>query len=157
MACQYTAIRCQGDGCTQEIVLPHSIPLRTRHSPNRLATGAPYLDVACPRCGLVFRYTEDMFDRRMYETDDPRKLHDHYLWFGLWLKCNGKNCASHVLIESTTGATATSEYVRAFVSRLNVDKNVTCFSGHTAKFPFCQLWNSIEANDESARYLGPSF
>jgi hypothetical protein len=157
MACIYTVVRCQHPSCGNEIVLPYSIPLRTRNNPDVSAKGDLYLDVACPQCAHAFRYTPDSFQARFYDTADPYQLHDHYLWFGLWLKCDGESCASHLLIESTTGRGATGEYVKAFASRLTIDKNVMCFSGHTAKFPLRPLWNSLEANDESARYLGPSF
>ena len=76
-------VLCQTCGCANEIVLPYPSLLRVRQqSLRRTVTGDPYLDVACPHCGYVFRYIPDMTRERVYDTRDPyqppcpcRKLH----------------------------------------------------------------------------------
>lgn len=136
-------VPCHKSGCVNEIVLPYSIPLRTRHSPDRSAKGDPYLDVACPQCGHVFRYTPDMIRPQVYDGPDPYQLPAQMIWLGVWLKCAAKNCASHVLVESVAPPAATRQYVDASVARWQVDDGVSCYAGDAVLRPLKIMWDSI--------------
>jgi hypothetical protein len=136
-------VSCQTPGCVSVVVLQHSILLRTKLHPDRSATGDPYIDVACPECAHVFRYTPDMIRLQVYDTPDPYQLPAQTVWLGVWLKCDGNNCASHVLVESAMGASAKAKDVVAFVARWQVDDEVMCYSEHQAKHPPLRMWDSI--------------
>jgi hypothetical protein len=136
-------IPCQTRGCANEIVLPYSISLRTRQDPDTSAAGDPYLDVACPQCGHVFRSTPEMSRQRVYDTPDPYQPPAQTVWLKFWLKYDSKTCTSHVLVESAMVSGATDKEVQTFVSRWLIDDEVTCHSGHQANQPPEITWSGI--------------
>lgn len=129
-----------------EIVLPYpySSLLQVRQqSLRRTATGDPYLDVACPNCRHVFRYTPDMTRARVYDARDPYQPPAEAVWFRVFLKCDSEGCASHLEVESAIVSSATAEEINAFISVLFMDDAVTCSSGHHAKRPLEVMWAAI--------------
>ena len=140
-------LRCKDEDCATEILLPYSVPLRTVHNPHRSAKGDPYLDVACPRCGQAFRYAQP-HSRRVYtDTGSCRRFPSGSAWFGVWLKCDKKMCASHVLVESVAPGSALSkisyEHVQALVAGWQVADDVRCFLDHRVRSPVRIIWDSI--------------
>jgi hypothetical protein len=137
-------VLCQTCGCTKEIVLPHSSLLQVRQqSPHRTATSDPYLDVACPHCGHVFRYTPNMTRERIYDTRDPYQPPAQALWFRVFLKCESECCASYLEVESAKASSAAAKDIRAFISDWFLDDAVKCRSGHQAKRPLEVVWATI--------------
>jgi hypothetical protein len=137
-------VTCQACGCTNETVLPYSNLLQVRQqSPRRTAAGDPYLEVACPRCKHVFRYTPDMTRERVYDTRDPYQPPALAVWFGVFLKCESERCASYLEVESAMVSSATANDINAFISNLLLDDAVKCLSGHQAKRPLEVMWAAI--------------
>jgi len=134
-------VKAQTCGCTYEIVLPYSSLLRVRQqSLRRTATGESYLDVACPQCGHVFRYTPNMTRDRVCDTRDPYQPPAKAVWFRVFLDCESEGCASYLEIESGIVSSATPKDVNAFVSGWLLDDVVKCSSGHQAKRPLEIVW-----------------
>ena len=140
MASKFLVVTCQN--CLNEIVIPWSTPLRTVPHLGRLSRGTPYIDVACPRCAHVFRYTPLYNIReRLYDTKGPvPQLPAQTVWFGSWLRCGDESCDSHVLIESAMPFGVTSTDVKQFVSRW-VLHGVTCYCGHGPALPLELEWD----------------
>src|SRR5712692_491240 len=136
-------VACQTRCCTNEIVLPYSIPSRSGQDPDTSATGNPYLDIACPQCGHVFRYTPDLSRQGVYDTPNPYQAPAQTVWLTVWLKCDSKTCTSHVLVESAMVSGATDKDVLRFVSGWLVDDQVTCHSGHQSKSPPEPMWIGV--------------
>lgn len=136
-------ISCQARGCANEIALPYSTLLRTPQSPAESATGAPCLDVACPQCRQVFRYTPEMGRQRVYDPPDPYQPPAQAVWFRVWLKCDSKQCVSHVVIESAMASGATAKDINAFITTWFLDNRVKCCSEHQAKQPLEIVWAGI--------------
>lgn len=145
MASKFLVVTCRN--CQREIVIPWSTPLRTIPHPRMSSTGVPYIDVACPGCAHVFRYTPDDIHQRLFDTEDPDQLPAQTVWFGSWLECDDESCASHVLIESAMPFGSTSADVKRFVSRWDLH-GITCYSGHNPTLPLELTWDSISASEK---------
>ncbi len=134
-------VLCQSGGCTNEIVLPYSSLSEARQqSPRRTARGEPYLDVACPRCRHVFRYTPEMTRECVYDTLDPYQPPAQAVWFGVFLKCDSEGCPSYLEVESAMVSSATAKDIDAFISDLFLEDAVKCCAGHQAKRPLEVMW-----------------
>jgi hypothetical protein len=137
-------VLCQTSGCTNEIVLPYSSLSQVRQqSLRRTAGGDPYLDVACPNCGHVFRYTPDMTRGRDYDSRDPYQPPAQAVWFKVFVRCEGERCASYLEVESAKASSATAKDISAFISDWFLDDAVKCPSGHQAKRPLEAMWAAI--------------
>jgi len=137
-------VLCQTCGCANEIVLPYPSLLRVRQqSLRRTVTGDPYLDVACPHCGYVFRYIPDMTRERVYDTRDPYQPPAQAVWFGVFLKCETERCVSYLEVESAMVSSATAKDMIAFISNWILDHAVKCGSGHQEMRPLEVMWAGI--------------
>jgi len=136
-------IPCRARGCLNEIALPDPTLLRTSQSPAGSATGPPYLDVACPQCRQVFRYTPEMCRQLVRDMKDPYQPPAQAVWLRVWLKCDSKECVSHVVVESTMVSGATAKDINAFIASWFPDDGVKCCSEHQAKQPLEIVWAGI--------------
>ena len=136
-------IACQAHSCTNKIVLPYSSSALPGQSRAVFATGAPYLDVACSQCRQVFRYTPEMGRQRVDDTPDPYQPPAQAVWFRVWLKCDSKGCASHVVSESAMASGATAKDINAFITSWFPADAVKCCSEHQAKQPLEIVWAAI--------------
>lgn len=140
-------INCQNPTCDQKIVLPHSSLLRRVPNLVEPAKDDDYIDLACPKCAHVFRYTHESIQHVLFDTEDPTILPWAMQWFGAWLECDDESCFSHVLIESAVAKDASVSDLKAFVARW-ILHGITCYSGHPAKTPIELRWDSISAAQE---------
>jgi hypothetical protein len=135
-------IVCQAQSCRTEIVLPFGTP------PENFpllpsAGGDPYLDIACPGCGHVFRYTSAQSSHRVSDTPSPYQRPATAVWLRVWLKCDGTACNSRIQVESAMTPSAMDRPVKTVVSRWVVDDAVKCGFGHQAFQPLEAIWAVI--------------
>ena len=133
---------CQGTSCRSEIVLPFLAAVEN-FSLLTAVGGDPYLDVACPECSHVFRYTGVLSRQRASDAQYPYRRPASAVWFRVWVRCNGTACKSHIQIESSMTNGAIAEGVKALVSRWVVDDAVKCGCGHQALQPPETMWAGI--------------
>jgi hypothetical protein len=132
---------CQRTSCRSEIVLPFLAPVE--NFPLVPSTGGdPYLDVACPECSHVFRYTGALTHQRVCDQYLYRRPATA-VWFRVWVRCNDAACNSHVQIESSMRNGAIAEGVKTLVSSWVIDDAVKCCCGHQASQPRERMWAGI--------------
>jgi len=133
---------CQGTSCRAEIVLPFLAAVEN-FSLVPSAGGDPYLDVACPECSHVFRYTGALSGQRISDAQYPYRRPASAVWFRVWVRCNGTACNSHIQIESSMRNASIAEGVKTLVSCWVVDDAVKCCYGHQAVQPLETMWAGI--------------
>jgi hypothetical protein len=137
-------IVCQATSCKTEIVLPLLSPTTlAEECSDPSVRGDSHLNVACPRCGRVFRYTVALSRQRVSDTPNPYLRSGSAVWFRVWLKCDGIACGSRIQVESATTSGAIDEAVKPLVSRWMVDDVVKCGFGHRALQPLEMMWAGI--------------
>lgn len=135
-------IVCQAPSCRTEIVLPFPSP--PENFPLVPSVGGdPYLDVACPGCGHVFRYTSAQSRGRVSDTPNPYQRPASAVWLKAWLKCDGTACNSRIQVESAMTTSAMDRPVKTLVSRWVIDDAVKCGVGHQAFQPPETIWAVI--------------
>lgn len=135
-------IACQAPNCRTEIVLPFLSPLENFPLVPSGA-GDPYLDIACPRCGHVFRYTSALSRQLVSDTPYPYRRPASAVWFRVWLKCAGTPCTSRVQVDSAMTNAGIEEGVKTLVRHWRVDDAVKCGIGHQASQPLETMWAGI--------------
>jgi hypothetical protein len=135
-------IVCQVPTCRAEIVLPFLSPLENFPLVPSVG-GDPYLDVACPGCSHVFRYTADLSRQCVSDAQYPYRRPANVVWFRVWLKCDGTACNSQIQVDSAMPNAAIAEGVRTLVPRWVVDDAVKCGFGHHASQPLETMWTGI--------------
>jgi hypothetical protein len=135
-------VDCQAQGCRTEIVLPFFTPLENFPIVTAVR-GEPYLQVACPGCGHVFRYTGARSRQAVSDTQYPYRRPASAVWFRVWLKCAGTACNSRVQVDSTMTNAGIDAGVKPLVSRWVVDNAVKCGFGHEAFQPLQIMWAGI--------------
>ena len=135
-------IAYQAPSCRTEIVLPFLSPLE-----NFLLVpwvrGDPYLDIACPECRHVFRYTALLSRQRVSDAQYPYRRPASFVWFRVWLKCDRIACNSQIQVDSVMPNAAIAEGVKTLVTRWVVDGAVKCGFGHQASQPLETMWAGI--------------
>jgi hypothetical protein len=133
---------CQGTSCRSEIVLPFLAAVEN-FSLVPAAGGDPYLDVACPECSHVFRYTSALCLQRASDAQYPYRRPASAVWFRAWVRCDRIACSSHIQIESSMRNGSIADGVKTLVSRWVVDDAVKCGNGHQAVQPPETMWAGI--------------
>jgi hypothetical protein len=135
-------IVCQAPNCRTEIVLPFLAPLENFPFVPSVG-GDPHLDVACPGCSHVFRYTAALSRQRVSDNQYPYRRPASAVWFRVWLKCVGTACNSRIQVDSAMRNAAIDEGVKRLVSRWVVDDAVKCSFGHQPFQPLETMWAGI--------------
>jgi hypothetical protein len=135
-------IVCQTPGCSTEIVLPFPSS-QENFSLVPSIGGDPYLDVACPGCGHVFRYSGSLSRQRVSSTQYPYRRPASAVWFRVWLKCDSTSCNSQIQVDSTMTNADIDKGVKTLVTRWVVDDSVKCGFGHRAYQPLETMWAGI--------------
>ena len=122
--------------CGTEVLIPSDAPNQIARSQKG---GRKFMNVTCPGCRLVTRYTRSRLYTCMCDSD-PYGPDSLETWIAVLLECTVEDCRWCVVETWIYKGISTSDLGNYFVPTWRIP-GIKCYKGHPAKSPPKLLWD----------------